>query len=57
MKINAKDFRVHKKTPVNMNKYPTLASPFYDDKKAYQAILEKDMAELSHQQNLRHTSG
>lgn len=57
MKINAKDFRVQKKIPVNLDKYPTLVSPFYDDKEDYQAILDKHTVELSHQQNLLYASG
>ncbi len=57
MKINHRDFQVRKKTHINLEKYPTLVSPFYQTKADYQSAMESDAAKLSHQQALLHASG
>src|SRR4029077_10036526 len=57
MSIKAKKFRVRPKTdgkraPVDLNKWPTSTAPLYESKKHYETLLEEDVAELQHQQNL-----
>lgn len=56
MKINIKDFRVAAGKKVKLDKWPTLVKPFYDSKKKYRALLDKQIAELSEQQQLHYAS-
>jgi PPK2 family polyphosphate:nucleotide phosphotransferase len=52
MSIKPKKFRVRPKTDVDLDKWPTSTAPLYESKKHYEALLEADIAELQHQQNL-----
>jgi PPK2 family polyphosphate:nucleotide phosphotransferase len=54
MKIDIKDFRVAAKTKVKLDKWPTEIKPLYDSKKAYNKLREKQVAELSAQQQLHY---
>jgi PPK2 family polyphosphate:nucleotide phosphotransferase len=56
MKIKSKDFRVQKGDKVKLNKWPTLIKPIYKLKNQYQEILEKQVGELSSQQELHYAS-
>jgi len=55
MKINTKDFRVHKKM-VKLSKWPTLVEPFYQSREQYQNLLEEHVAALSELQQLHYAS-
>jgi len=56
MKINSKDFRVPTGKKVRLDKWPTLVQPVYQSKKAYRELLEKQVEELSAQQQLHYAS-
>jgi PPK2 family polyphosphate:nucleotide phosphotransferase len=56
MKINIKDFRVPVGEKVKLQKWPTLVEPVYQSKKEYKEILEKQVEELSAQQQLQYAS-
>jgi PPK2 family polyphosphate:nucleotide phosphotransferase len=56
MKINIKDFRVAEGKNVKLDKWPTQVKPFYDSKKKYRALLDKQIAELSEQQQLHYAA-
>ena len=56
MKINTKDFRVSVGKKVKLEKWPTRVKPVYQSKKEYKALLEKQVEELSQQQQLQYAS-
>jgi len=56
MKINIKDFCVPAGKKVKLEKWPTRVEPIYQSKKEYKALLEKQVAELSAQQQLHYAS-
>jgi PPK2 family polyphosphate:nucleotide phosphotransferase len=56
MKINTKDFRVAAGKKVKLDKWPTQVKPVYKSKKQYKALLEKQVEELSEQQQLHYAS-
>lgn len=56
MKINIKEFRVQAGKKVKLEKWPTLVKPLYQSKKEYKEILEKQVDELSAQQQLQYAS-
>jgi len=56
MKIDIKRFRVSAGKQVRLEKWPTLVKPVYKDKKQYKALLEKQIQELSEQQQLLYAS-
>ena len=56
MKMNIKDFRVPPGKKVKLEKWPTLVKPVYQSKKAYKVLLEKQVKELSEQQQLHYAS-
>jgi len=56
MKINIKDFLVPAGRKVKLEKWPTRVNPVYQSKKQYKALLEKQVAELSEQQQLHYAS-
>ena len=56
MKINIKDFRVPQGKKVKLDKWPTQVKPVYQSKKEYRELLEKQVEELSAQQQLHYAS-
>jgi PPK2 family polyphosphate:nucleotide phosphotransferase len=52
MSIKPKKFRVRPQTDVSLDEWPTSVGPFYESKKHYEALLEANVAELRHQQNM-----
>ena len=52
MKINSKDFRVRPGEEVKLKKWPTIARPYCQSKKACQKLLEERVAEFSVRQRL-----
>jgi len=56
MKINIKDFRVAAGKKVKLDKWPTRVEPAYKSKKQYKAMLEKQVEQLSEQQQLHYAS-
>lgn len=56
MKINIKDFRVPQGKKVKLGKWPTRVEPVYKSKKEYKALLSRQVAELSEQQQLQYAS-
>lgn len=56
MKINVKDFRVPEGKKVKLDKWPTKVKPVYQSKKWYREFLEKQVGELSEQQQLQYAS-
>ncbi|MGC2458872.1 MAG: ADP-polyphosphate phosphotransferase [Gallionellaceae bacterium] len=56
MKIKSEDFRVREGETVKLKKWPTLVAPVYQSKEQYQELLEKQVAELSEQQQLHYAS-
>jgi len=56
MKINIKDFRVAEGKKVKLDKWPTRVKPVYKSKKKYKELLEKQVEELSEQQQLHYAS-
>ncbi|MGA8149054.1 MAG: ADP-polyphosphate phosphotransferase [Gallionellaceae bacterium] len=56
MKIKSKDFRVREGETVKLKKWPTLVTPVYQSKEQYQELLEKQVEELSEQQQLHYAS-
>ena len=56
MKINIKDFRVPAGKKVKLDKWPTRVKPVYQSKKEYKAHLEKQVEELSAQQQIHYAS-
>jgi len=56
MKINIKDFLVPAGRKVKLEEWPTRVNPVYQSKKQYRALLEKQVAELSEQQQLHYAS-
>ena len=56
MKINIKDFRVPAGKKVKLDKWPTRVKPVYLSKKEYKAHLEKQVEELSAQQQIHYAS-
>ena len=56
MKMNIKDFRVPAGKKIKLAKWPTLVEPVYQSKKEYKALLEKQVEELSEQQQLQYAS-
>ncbi len=57
MKIDSKDFRVRPGKKVNLNKWPTMVSPFCKSKKEYQELLGEHVEKLSSLQQLHYASG
>jgi PPK2 family polyphosphate:nucleotide phosphotransferase len=56
MKIDIKDFRVPQGKKVKLDKWPTQVKPVYKSKKQYQEMLDRQIAELSVQQQLQYAS-
>ncbi|HUV99735.1 MAG TPA: ADP-polyphosphate phosphotransferase [Gallionella sp.] len=56
MKIDIKDFCVPAGKKVKLDKWPTQVKPVYKSKKQYKALLEKQVEELSEQQQLHYAS-
>ena len=56
MKIKSKDFQVPEGEKVNLKKWPTRVKPVYQSKEEYQALLEKQVGELSELQQLLYAS-
>jgi len=56
MKINIKDFRVPAGKKVKLDRWPTRVKPVYKSKKKYRELLEKQIEELSEQQQLHYAS-
>ena len=56
MKMNINDFRVPAGKRVKLDKWPTRVKPVYKSKKEYKALLEKQVEELSEQQQLHYAS-
>lgn len=56
MKLNISDFRVPAGKKVKLDKWPTWVKPVYKSKKQYKALLEKQVQELSEQQQLHYAS-
>ena len=56
MKITIKDFRVPAGKKVKLDKWPTRVKPVYQSKKEYKAHLEKQVEELSAQQQIHYAS-
>lgn len=56
MKINSKNFRVPAGKNVTLKKWPTLVKPVYQSKEKYKHLLEKQVEELSAQQQLHYAS-
>lgn len=56
MKMNINDFRVPAGKMVKLDKWPTRVKPVYKSKKQYKALLEKQVEELSEQQQLHYAS-
>ena len=56
MKTNVKDFRVSAGKKVKLDKWPTQVKPVYKSKKKYRELLEKQVEELSEQQQLHYAS-
>ena len=56
MKTNVKDFRVSAGKKVKLDKWPTQVKPVYKSKKKYKELLEKQVEELSEQQQLHYAS-
>jgi PPK2 family polyphosphate:nucleotide phosphotransferase len=56
MKMNIKDFRVPAGKKIKLAKWPTLVEPVYRSNKEYKALLEKQVEELSEQQQLQYAS-
>ena len=56
MKITIKDFRVPAGKKVKLDKWPTRVKPVYLSKKEYKAHLEKQVEELSAQQQIHYAS-
>ena len=56
MKINIKDFCVPAGKKVKLDRWPTRVKPVYKSKKKYKELLEKQVEELSDQQQLHYAS-
>lgn len=56
MKINSKEFRAPVGKKVTLKKWPTLVEPAYQSKEKYKHLLEKQVGELSAQQQLHYAS-
>jgi len=56
MNIDIKDFQVPAGKKVNLDKWPTKVKPVYKSKKEYREVLEKQVEELSEQQQLHYAS-
>ena len=56
MKININDFRVPAGNSVKLDQWPTLVKPVYHSKKQYKTLLEKQVEELSEQQQIHYAS-
>ncbi|MEO6975239.1 MAG: ADP-polyphosphate phosphotransferase [Gallionella sp.] len=56
MKINIRKFRVAAEKTVKLDKWPTSVKPVYKSKKKYKELLEKQVEELSEQQQLLYAS-
>jgi PPK2 family polyphosphate:nucleotide phosphotransferase len=56
MEIDSKDFRVRPGKTVNLNKWPTIVSPFRKSKKEYQELLAEHVERLSSLQQLHYAS-
>src|SRR5574340_812022 len=56
MKMNINDFRVPAGKTVKLEKWPTLVKPIYQSKNEYKALLEKQVEELSEQQQLHYAT-
>jgi PPK2 family polyphosphate:nucleotide phosphotransferase len=54
--INSKDFRVRSGEDINLDKWPTVVSPYYKTKKQYQKLLQERVEELSSLQRLHYAS-
>ena len=52
MKINSNDFRVREGKEVNLKKWPTEITPYYDSKKQFKKTLRKHIDEMSELQGL-----
>jgi PPK2 family polyphosphate:nucleotide phosphotransferase len=56
MKINSMNFRVRKRSEVNLRKWPTNVEPVYKSKERYQKLLGEHVAQLSSLQQLLYAS-
>jgi PPK2 family polyphosphate:nucleotide phosphotransferase len=54
MKIKSKDFQVKQGATVSLKKWPTRVKPVYQSKAQYQALLDKQVGELSELQQLQY---
>ena len=56
MKINSKDFLVHKAEKIKLHKWPTVVKRAYTSKEHYQQLLREHIEEMSSLQNLLYAS-
>ena len=56
MKIESKDFRVHKGKKIDLNKWPTDVKPYYDSKKQFKKMLRQHVEAMSEIQKLLYAS-
>ena len=56
MKIDIEDYRVPPGKNVKLDKWPTRVTPIYESKKEYKALLDKQVATLSEQQERQYAS-
>ncbi|MGA9665654.1 MAG: ADP-polyphosphate phosphotransferase [Gallionella sp.] len=56
MKININEFRVPAGKNVKLDQWPTLVKPVYQSKKQYKSLLERQVGELSAQQQIHYAS-
>ena len=52
MKIDSKDFRVDENEEVNLKKWPTKVTPYYDSKKQYKKFLRERIEKMSDLQSI-----
>jgi PPK2 family polyphosphate:nucleotide phosphotransferase len=56
MKIESKDFRVHKGKKIDLKKWPTDVKPYYDSKKQFKKMLREHVEAMSEIQKLLYAS-
>jgi PPK2 family polyphosphate:nucleotide phosphotransferase len=56
MKIHSKAFRAKESDQVDLKQWPTIVDPVYKSKEQYHMLLKKQVAQLSHQQQLLYSS-
>jgi PPK2 family polyphosphate:nucleotide phosphotransferase len=56
MTIDSKDYRVPQDKKVNLGKWPTLVTPYYNSQERYEEILHQQLEKLSSLQNLHYAA-